>query len=70
MFSWLLVTTVVAVAGQALFFLLMARPLNGLHYALLLAPWYPIPAAVLVASLVAGRAGLLAAVASTGLASS
>jgi hypothetical protein len=47
---WLVVVSLVSVAGQALFFRLMARPLNGLHYAILLAPWYAIPPAVLLAS--------------------
>jgi hypothetical protein len=47
---WLVVTALTAVAGQALFFQLMARPLNGLHYAILLAPWYAIVPAALVAA--------------------
>jgi len=62
---WLLVTTVTCLAGQALFFLLMARPINGLHYAILLAPWYPIPAAVLVAGLVPRGNGAAAAAPAT-----
>ena len=44
-----------ASAGQALFFLLMARPLNGLHYAMLLAPCTPLPFAALVAGIVPRR---------------
>jgi len=52
---WLVLTTVVAVIGQALFYLAMARPLNGLHYAILLAPWYAIPIAALVAALAPRR---------------
>ena len=49
---WLVATACVCIAGQALFFLLMARPIQGLHYTTLLAPWYPLPAAALVAALV------------------
>ena len=52
---WLVLTMVVAVIGQALFYLAMARPLNGLHYAILLAPWYAIPIAALVAALAPRR---------------
>ena len=52
---WLVTAAVVSIAGQALFFLLMARPLNGLHYAMLLAPWYPVPLAALVAGIVPRR---------------
>ena len=48
---WLVGTALMAVIGQALFFLVMARPLNGLHYAMLLAPWYAVPAGALVAGL-------------------
>jgi hypothetical protein len=48
---WLAGTSILVVTGQALFFLFMARPLNGLHYAILLSPWYAIPPAVLVAAL-------------------
>jgi hypothetical protein len=50
--TWLVLTAAVGVGGQALFFLVMARPLNGLHYAILLAPWYAIPAAALLAAVV------------------
>jgi len=64
---WLLVATVVGIAGQAVFYLLMARPLNGLHYAMLLAPWYPIPAAVLVAALLPGRDSVAATMVSGAL---
>ena len=41
----------------------MARPLNGLHYAILLAPWYAVPPAALIAGLLPRRgvAGVLAA---------
>lgn len=49
---WLVVTAVISIAGQALFFFVMARPLNGLHYAIVLAPWYPMAAAALLAGLV------------------
>jgi hypothetical protein len=49
---WLIATTIIGVAGQALFFFLMARPLNGMHYAMLIAPWYAIPPAALLAVLV------------------
>jgi hypothetical protein len=65
--AWLVAAAVVGAAGQALFFLLMARPLNGLHYAILLAPWYVVPPAALLAAVLpdsSRRAGL---VASTGL---
>jgi hypothetical protein len=48
---WLVAAAILAVAGQAGFYLLMARPLNGLQYVTLLAPWYPIPAAALGAAL-------------------
>lgn len=51
---WLVVTALAGVAVQALFFRLMARPLNGLHYAMLLAPWYAIPPAALLAAPFAG----------------
>jgi hypothetical protein len=64
---WLLVTTVAGIAGQAVFYLVMARPLNGLHYAILLAPWYPLPAAVLVAGLFHERDGAAASIASGAL---
>jgi len=63
---WLMTCAVVAVGGQALFYLLMARPLNGLHYAILLAPWYAIPPAALVAALAPHR-GAAATVVSTAL---
>jgi len=56
---WLVGTAVLCVGGQALFFLLMARPLNGLHYAMLLAPWYPVPPAALVAGLIPRRGSLI-----------
>jgi hypothetical protein len=52
---WLTIAAAIGVAGQALFFFLMARPLNGLHYAMLLAPWYAVPPAALVAGLVPRR---------------
>jgi hypothetical protein len=55
---WLVGTGVVAVTGQALFFLAMARPLNGMHYVMLLAPWYPIPLSALVAALVPASPGV------------
>ena len=60
---WLTLAAATAIAGQALFFFLMARPINGLHYAMLLAPWYGVPPAALIASLVPRRgvAGLLVA---------
>ncbi len=61
---WLVATALVGVAAQALFFRLMARPLNGLHYAILLAPWYAIPLAALLAAAFLDtrhRAGRLAA---------
>jgi hypothetical protein len=48
---WLVAAAVVVVAGQAVFFLLMGRSFNGLHYAILLAPWYAIPPAALLAAL-------------------
>lgn len=48
--TWLVATALMAAGGQALFFLVMARPLNGLHYAILLAPWYGVPAAALLAA--------------------
>jgi hypothetical protein len=44
----LVIATAVGIGGQALFFLLMARPLNGLHYVSLLAPLYPVPLAAIV----------------------
>ena len=56
---WLVGTAVLCVGGQALFFLLMARPLNGLHYAMLLAPWYTVPPAALIAGLVPRRSSLI-----------
>jgi hypothetical protein len=52
--TWLVMSSVTAVCGQALFFVVMARPLNGLHYAILLAPWYAIPTAALLAAAVLG----------------
>jgi hypothetical protein len=60
---WLTIAAAVGVAGQAIFFFLMARPLNGLHYAILLAPWYAVPPAALIAGLLPRRgvAGVLAA---------
>ena len=60
---WLTIAAALSITGQAIFFLLMARPLNGLHYAILLAPWYAVPPAALIASLLPRRgvAGLLAA---------
>ena len=65
--GWLVVTTVFAVGGQALFFLLMARPLNGLHYAILLAPWYAIPPATLLAAAFLDAGHLAARVAAPAL---
>jgi hypothetical protein len=53
--SWLVTCALVGVIGQALFFLVMARPLNGLHYAILLAPWYAVPPAALAAGLLPHR---------------
>jgi len=45
---WLAVSAIAAVIAQALFFLLMRRPLAGYHYVTLLAPFYSIvPAAFL-----------------------
>jgi hypothetical protein len=60
---WLTTAAAVGIAGQAIFFLVMARPLNGLHYAILLAPWYAVPPAALIASLLPRRgvAGVFAA---------
>jgi hypothetical protein len=52
---WMVSAAVVGVAGQALFFLIMGRPLNGLHYAIFLAPWYPLPLAALAAALPSTR---------------
>jgi hypothetical protein len=48
---WLVTAAILGIAGQAVFYLAMGRPLNGLHYAMLLAPWYAIPAGALVAAL-------------------
>lgn len=64
---WLVVTAILCIAGQGLFFLLMARPLNGLHYAMLLAPWYAIPPAVAVAALIPRRSSLTETIVSTSL---
>ena len=47
----LIAATLAGVAGQALFFLAMQRPVNGLHYVTLLSPFYAIPAAALVAGI-------------------
>jgi hypothetical protein len=53
--NWLVVAATAGIAGQALFFLLMARPLNGLHYVSLLAPLYPVPFAAIVSALIPTR---------------
>jgi hypothetical protein len=47
---WLVAAAVGSIAWQALFFLAMARPLNGFHYVTLLAPLYPIPFAAVIAA--------------------
>jgi hypothetical protein len=66
--TWLVVTSVIAVVGQALFFLMMARPLNGLHYTMLLAPWYAIPVAALTSAILASSDPRRSQVAAAGLA--
>jgi hypothetical protein len=45
---WLTVCAVTGIAGQALFFLWMARPFAGFHHVTILAPVYAVPPAVLV----------------------
>jgi hypothetical protein len=45
---WLIVGSVLAVLGQAVFFVIVNRPLLGRHYTSVLAPFYVIPFAALV----------------------
>jgi hypothetical protein len=62
---WLVAAAVLGILAQALFFRLMARPLNGLHYVTLLSPFYALIPAALIAAIVPtrGRTGRHEAVA-------
>jgi hypothetical protein len=48
---WLVIAAVIAITGQAIFYVAMARPLNGLQYVTFLSPWYAIPPAAAVAGI-------------------
>lgn len=50
---WLIVASLAAIAGQALFFVWTTRPLAGLHYVTILTPFYAIASAAILREAIA-----------------